>query len=93
MANAAVSPWRLHWPHEENRMMRHIAAFEWRYQVKSPVFWVGSLIFFLLAFGSVTVERVQIGARGNVHVNSPFAIVQTLAILSVFAVFVIVATW
>lgn len=72
-------------------MMRHIAAFEWRYQVKSPVFWVGSLIFFLLTFGSVTVDQIQIGARGNVHVNSPFAIVQTLAILSVFAVFVIVA--
>ena len=21
-------------------MLRHIAAFEWRYQLKSPVFWV-----------------------------------------------------
>lgn len=72
-------------------MMRHIAAFEWRYQVKSPVFWVGSLIFFLLTFGSVTVDQIQIGARGNVNVNSPFAIVQTLAIMSIFAVFVIVA--
>lgn len=45
-------------------MMRHIAAFEWRYQVKSPVFWVGSLLFFLLTFGSVTVDQIQIGARG-----------------------------
>ncbi|MEW6704850.1 MAG: M1 family aminopeptidase [Pseudomonadota bacterium] len=72
-------------------MLRHVAAFEWRYQIKSPVFWVGCLMFFLLAFGSVTVDQIQIGSKGNVHVNSPFAIVQTLAIMSLFAVFVVVA--
>jgi aminopeptidase N len=69
----------------------HIAAFEWHYQVGSPVFWVGCLIFFLLAFGSVTVEQVQIGGRGNVHLNAPFAIMITQAIMSLFAIFVIVA--
>ncbi|MFY9513874.1 MAG: hypothetical protein WAQ05_23165, partial [Rubrivivax sp.] len=72
-------------------MFGHIAAFEWRYQLKSPVFWVGCLIFFLLAFGSVTSDNIQIGGRGNVNINSPFAIVQTLGILSVFAVFIVVA--
>jgi len=72
-------------------MMRHIAAFEWRYQVKSPVLWVGCLMFFLLTFGSVTVDQIQIGAKGNVNVNSPFAIVQTLATMSIFAIFVVVA--
>ena len=72
-------------------MLRHIAAFEWRYQVKSPVFWVGCLIFFLLTFGAVTVDQIQIGSRGNVNINSPFAILQTLAIMSVFAIFVVVA--
>jgi aminopeptidase N len=72
-------------------MFASIARFEWRYQVKSPVFWVGCLIFFLLAFGATTVDTIQIGSRGNVNVNSPFAIVQVLAILSVFAIFVLVA--
>jgi aminopeptidase N len=72
-------------------MFSHIASFEWRYQVKSPVFWVGCLIFFLLAFGAVTVDQIQIGSRGNVHINAPFAILQTLAIMSLFATFVIVA--
>ena len=72
-------------------MLAHVAGFEWRYQVGSPVFWVGFLIFFLLAFGSVTVDQVQIGSRGNVHINAPFAIVQTRAIMSLFMVFVIVA--
>ena len=56
-------------------MFTKIAAFELRYQLKSPVFWIGFLIFFLLAFGATTMEEIQIGARGNVHVNSPYAIV------------------
>src|SRR5437867_3777985 len=72
-------------------MLRHIAAFEWRYQVRSPVFWVGCLIFFLLTFGSVTVDQIQIGSRGNVHINAPFAILQTVAIMSVFTGFIAVA--
>jgi aminopeptidase N len=72
-------------------MFTSIAAFEWRFQLRSPVFWVGCLIFFLLTFGSVTVDQIQIGSRGNVNVNAPFAIIQTLAIMSLFAIFVVVA--
>lgn len=72
-------------------MLKHIAAFEWRYQVKSPVFWVGFALFFLLTFGSVTVDTIQIGGRGNVNVNSPFAILQTLGVMSIFAIFIVVA--
>ncbi len=72
-------------------MFKHIAAFEWRFQVRSPVFWVGCMIFFLLTFGSVTVDTIQIGGRGNVNINSPFAILQTQAVMSIFLVFIIVA--
>ena len=72
-------------------MLRHIIAFEWRYQLKSPVFWVGSLIFFLVTFGSVTFDQIQIGSRGNVFVNAPFAILQTLATMNLFSIFVVVA--
>ena len=72
-------------------MFRHIAAFEWRYQVKSPVFWVGCLIFFLMPFFAVISDNVQIGSLGNVHKNAPYAILQTLALMSVFSVFVTVA--
>jgi ABC-2 type transport system permease protein len=72
-------------------MLASIARFEWRYQLKSPVFWVGFLLFFLLTFGATTVDTIQIGSRGNVNVNSPFAIVQTMAIMSVFGIFVLVA--
>ena len=72
-------------------MLGHIARFEWRYQRRSPVFWVGCALFFLFTFGSVTIDQIQIGGRGNVNVNSPYAILQTLAIMSIFAIFVIVA--
>ena len=72
-------------------MFRHVAWFELRYQLKSPVFWVGCLIFFLLTYGSITVDQIQIGSAGNVHKNSPYAIVQTLGIMCVFAMFIIVA--
>lgn len=72
-------------------MFAHVASFELRYQLRSPVFWVGCAIFFLLTFGAVTVDQIQIGSAGNVKVNAPFAILQTLAIMSLFAVFVHVA--
>ncbi|HSI49737.1 MAG TPA: M1 family aminopeptidase [Ideonella sp.] len=73
------------------RMFAPVAAFEWRYQLRSPVFWVGCLIFFLLTFGATTVDQIQIGSRGNVNINSPYAILQTLSIMNVFAVFIVVA--
>jgi ABC-2 type transport system permease protein len=72
-------------------MLRHIAAFEWRYQLKSPVFWVGCLLFFLFAFGATTVDRIQIGSVGNVHKNSPYAILQTMEIMGVFGIFITVS--
>ena len=72
-------------------MFKAIAAFELRYQLRSPVFWISAALFFLLAFGATTTDDIQIGARGNVHVNSPFAILQTLGILSVFGIFVVTA--
>ena len=72
-------------------MFAKIAAFELRYQFRNPVFWVVSILFFLLVFGAATVEQIQIGSGGNVHKNSPFAIVQTHLIMSIFFMFVTTA--
>lgn len=72
-------------------MLSKIAAFELRYQLRSPLFVVGFLLFFLLTFASVTIDQVQIGGRGNVNVNSPYALLQTLGIMNVFALFVVTA--
>jgi aminopeptidase N len=72
-------------------MFRRIAGFELRYQLRSPVFWVAFGIFFLLTFGATTIPQIQIGDRGNTHVNAPYAIVQVLGIMSIFAIFILTA--
>ena len=72
-------------------MFGKIAAFEFRYQVKSPVFWVGAGLFFLLTFGSVASSNVQIGMGSAVHKNAPFAIAMTTLIMAVLYMFVTTA--
>jgi aminopeptidase N len=72
-------------------MFGKIAGFEFRYQLRQPVFWVGVLFFFLLAFGATAADQIQIGSGGNVHKNSPFAIAQTVLILNMFYMFVTTA--
>jgi aminopeptidase N len=72
-------------------MFRKIAAFELRYQISSPVFWVAFGAFFLLTFAAVTIPQVQIGSKGNTNINAPFAIIQTLTIMSIFAIFIVTA--
>ncbi|MFK8014037.1 MAG: M1 family aminopeptidase [Gammaproteobacteria bacterium] len=72
-------------------MFVKIAAFELRYQLRNPVFWMVSVLFFLLTFGAVTSENIQIGGGGNVHVNSPAALAQTTIILTIFFMFVTTA--
>jgi ABC-2 type transport system permease protein len=72
-------------------MFAKIAGFELRYQFRNPVFWVVAILFFLLAFGATTIEQIQIGSGGNVHVNSPAALAQKLLVLSLFFMFVTTA--
>ncbi|WP_411286343.1 ABC transporter permease, partial [Phenylobacterium sp.] len=68
-------------------MFGKIAAFELRYQLRQPIFWIASLIFFLLVFGSVTVDQIRIGSGGNVHKNSPAAIGETTLVMTLFFMF------
>ena len=73
-------------------MFRQIAAFEFRYHVRSPLFWVTTLIFALLTFGSIASDSVSIGGiAGNVKKNSPFAVGVTLQTMAIFAVFIMAA--
>ncbi|WP_295802217.1 ABC transporter permease subunit [uncultured Microbulbifer sp.] len=73
-------------------MLLSIAKFEFRYQLRQPVFIVTSLIFFLLTFGATTADNIQIGgANGSTLINSPYAIMQTLLIMSVFGIFITTA--
>ena len=70
-------------------MLKAITAFEVRYQLRSPLFWISFALFFLLAFAATTSDTIQIGARGNVNVNSPIAMIQTIAIFNIFALFIV----
>jgi ABC-2 type transport system permease protein len=69
-------------------MLTEIIRFEVRYHLKQLIFYVCLVIFFLLTFGAVTSDSVQIGGSiGNVHRNAPFVIMQFLLVMSIFAVF------
>ena len=72
-------------------MFGKIAGFELRYQLKSPVFWVVAVIFFLMTFGAATIDQIRIGGGGNIHKNAPYAIAQTHLILAIFYMFVTTA--
>jgi ABC-type transport system involved in multi-copper enzyme maturation permease subunit len=72
-------------------MLLGITAFEIRYQLKNPVFWVAIAIFFLLGFGLTASENVSIGTPGSVHENAPFAIAMATALFTLFYLFVVTA--
>jgi len=72
-------------------MFASVSGFEARYQLRNPVLWVSFGIFFLLTFGAVTVDQIQIGDTSNIKQNSPFAIVQTVFVMSIFALFAVAA--
>ncbi len=69
-------------------MLRNIAGFEIKYQIGSPVFIAVFVIFFLLTFGGVTIDQIQVGSTGAVNVNSPTAIATNILIWSVFGLFI-----
>jgi len=72
-------------------MFGAIARFELRYQLRNPVFWVVSVLFFLLAFGSMTIDQIQLGSGGNVHKNAATALARTHIVMSIFFMFVTTA--
>ena len=65
-------------------MFGKVAAFEFRYQLRQPAFWVISILFFLLSFGSVASPNISVGSGGNVFKNAPFAIAQAHLIFNIF---------
>lgn len=70
-------------------LIASIAAFEIRYQLRNPVFWVSALIFLLIGFGLSASDNVSFGTPGAVHENSPYAVTFALGLLATFYLFVI----
>ncbi|MGB0261660.1 MAG: ABC transporter permease, partial [Henriciella sp.] len=69
-------------------MLADIIRFELRYQLKSPVFISVFAIFFLLTFGAITIDQIQIGSTSAVNINSPHAIIQTILVWTLFGMFI-----
>lgn len=65
-------------------MLSKIAGFEVRYQLFSPVFIAVFAIFFLLVFGGITIDNIQIGGGGATNINSPNALTINIMIFSLF---------
>lgn len=72
-------------------MFLKIAGFEFRYQLKNPVFWVAGIVFFLLAFFLASTPFVQLGSGANVHKNAPLAIVSANGAFVIFYMFITAA--
>ncbi|MFI4950471.1 MAG: ABC transporter permease/M1 family aminopeptidase [Caulobacterales bacterium] len=72
-------------------MFLKIAGFEFRYQVRQPIFWVAAILFVLLAFGAVASDNIQLGNTSNVHKNAPWVIAQSSLIFAVIYMFVTTA--
>lgn len=71
-------------------MFRAIAAFEARYQARSPIVWGSTILFSLLAFASSAVDRVSIFS-GTAHKNAPYAITQLTITFSMLMMLVATA--
>ncbi|MGH7025294.1 MAG: ABC transporter permease subunit, partial [Caulobacteraceae bacterium] len=68
-------------------MLGKVAVFEFRQIVRSPLFWAVAGVFFLLMFGFMATENIQIGDTANVHKNSPYATIQSNLIMGMFFMF------
>lgn len=66
-------------------MFARVAAFEFRYQLRQPAFWVIAILFGLLGFGLIAAgENISIGGGGNTNLNAPFSLAITHMIMAVF---------
>ena len=73
-------------------MFRAIAAFELKYNLKSPLFYILLIVFSLLTFAAVTSDGITLGGGvGNVNRNAPAVILTFLNIFSTLGMFVAIA--
>jgi ABC-2 type transport system permease protein len=72
-------------------MFVKIASFEFRYQLRQPIFWVALPLFAFLAFGSVASSNIQLGSTDSIHKNASFVIALSTVTFAVFYLFVVVA--
>ena len=70
-------------------MFFNMLAFELRYFVRQPSFYVTSLIFFFMAFFISSSSKLPLGGA-NVHMNSPYTIMVLTVTFCTLAMFLVV---
>lgn len=70
-------------------MFFNMLAFELRYFMRQPSFYVTSLIFFFMAFFISSSSKFPLGGA-SVHMNSPFSIMLLTVTFCTFAMFLVV---
>lgn len=69
-------------------MFKRIAAFELRYQLRSPLFMAAAAAFFLGAFADMAVGKLMTSGGGNVLYNAPHSIIMSHLLVSLLFLFV-----
>lgn len=70
-------------------MFLEFLKFDLRFQWRSPILWIGTAVFALMAYAATATDAVQIGGSiGNVHRNAPFVIVQFLNVFTILGLFI-----
>ena len=69
-------------------MLGRIAAFELRYQIRSPLALSVMAFFFISAFVDMAVAKMMTSAGGNVLHNSPHSIIMSHVVVSLLFLFV-----
>ncbi|HET9639347.1 MAG TPA: M1 family aminopeptidase [Allosphingosinicella sp.] len=68
-------------------MLGKIAAFEFRYQIRSPLFMAAAALLFIAAFTDMAVAKIATAGGGNVLFNAPHAIIVSHLIVSLVFLF------
>ncbi|MET1110805.1 MAG: M1 family aminopeptidase [Allosphingosinicella sp.] len=68
-------------------MFGKIAAFEFRYQIRSPLFMAAAALLFIAAFTDMAVAKIATAGGGNVLFNAPHAIIVSHLMVSLVFLF------
>lgn len=69
-------------------MFGKIAAFEFRYQVRSPLFIAAAALLFIAAFIDMAIAKIATAGGGNVLYNAPHSIIVQHLIVSLVFLFI-----
>ena len=72
-------------------MLLEILRFEWRQQLRAPLFWVILAAAVGIAFALASTDAIVVaGATGNVTRNAPLVIARLLDVMTVFSILLVV---